>query len=163
MAFLLSPHVAMAQSPVPDANAAKSLQPSQSAAESSTPTPARPPVRELEIPAGTPLDIEAVYDVSSRHIKAGDLLSFHVLVPVRIDGVTVIDKYALVTGRVVQAKRGGHWGKAGKLTWIMQDVVALDLTRVPLRAQRDIRENQNTVKGTSHGGEVAARTIVFGA
>jgi hypothetical protein len=63
----------------------------------------------------------------------------------------------------VQAKRGGHWGKAGKLTWIMQDVVAIDLTRVPLRAHQDIRESQNTVKGTSHGGEVAARTIVFGA
>lgn len=163
IAMLLSHQVALAQSPVPDTNAAKSLQPSQSAADNTTPTATRPPIREIEIPAGTRLDIEAVYDVSSRFIKPGDLLSFHVLVPVRIDGFTVIDKYSLVTGRVVQAKRGGHWGKAGKLTWIMQDVVAIDLTRVPLRAHQDIRESQNTVKGTSHGGEVAARTIVFGA
>ena len=163
IALLLSHQVALAQSPVPDTNAAKSLQPSQSADDTSTPIPARPAIREIEIPAGTPLDIEAVYDVSSRYIKPGELLSFHVLVPIRIDGVTVIEKYSLVTGRVVQAKRGGHWGKAGKLTWIMQDVVAIDLTRVPLRADQDIRESQNAVKGTSHGGEVAARTIVFGA
>ena len=163
LTLLLSPRTALAQNPVPDANAAKSLQTSQSGADTSTPTPARPPIREIEIPAGTPLDIEAVYEVNSRYIKPGELLSFHVLVPIRIDGVTVIEKYSLVTGRVVQAKRGGHWGKAGKLTWIMQDVVAVDLTRVPLRAHQDIRESQNAVKGTSHGGEVAARTIVFGA
>jgi hypothetical protein len=162
--FLLST-ITLAQTAVVQTDAAKSLQPSQSGADTSTPTPtpARPPMREIEIPAGTPLDIEAVYDVSSRYIKPGELLSFHVLVPVRIDGVTIIEKYSLVTGRVVQAKRGGHWGKAGKLTWIMQDVLAIDLTRVPLRAHQDIRESQNTVKGTSHGGEVAARTIVFGA
>jgi len=77
--------------------------------------------------------------------------------------VTLIEPYSLVTARVVQAKRGGHWGKAGKLTWMMQDVVAADLTRVALTAHQDLPSGQNGISGTSHGGEVAARTIVFGA
>jgi len=37
------------------------------------------------------------------------MLSFHVLIPVKIDDVIVIDKYSLVTRRVVEARRGGHW------------------------------------------------------
>ena len=160
LAVLILPATTFGQSGAVQADAAKSLQSTQSAADTAPPIPAR---REVAIPGGTPLEIEAVYTVSSRDMKPGDLLSFHVLVPVRIDGVTVIDKYSLVTARVVKAKRGGHWGKAGKLTWIMQDVVATDLTRVPLLAYQDGGTGEHGVKGTSHGGEVAARTIVFGA
>ena len=85
------------------------------------------------------------------------------LVPVRIDGLTVIDMNSLVSARVVKAKRGGHWGKAGKLVWIMQDVFAVDLTRVPLTVHQELSGLQNQITGTSHGGEGAARTIVFGA
>ena len=85
------------------------------------------------------------------------------LVPVRIDGLTVIDMNSLVTARVVKAKRGGHWGKAGKLVWIMQDVFAVDLTRVPLTVHQELSGLQNQITDTSHGGEGAARTIVFGA
>jgi len=155
------PAATLAQSAAVPADAAKLIQPSQATANSETPT--QPQIRQIKLPAGTSLDIEAVYTVSSVDMQPGDMLSFQTLIPVKVDGVTVIDKYSLVTGRVVQAKRGGHWGKAGKLTWIMQDVVAVDLTRVPLQAQRDLPAGRQGVKGTSHGGEVAARTIVFGA
>lgn len=120
-------------------------------------------LRELKIPAGTPLDIEAAYMVSSLDVYPEDLISFRVIVPVKIDGVTVIEKSSLVTGRVVQAKRGGHWGKAGKLSWVMQDVVAVDLTRVPVQAQREDPVAKKEVKGTSHGGQVAANMIVMGS
>src|SRR5438270_123082 len=138
--------------------AVNSVQLSQ--AESSTSTKLR--ARELTIPAGTAVDIEATYSVSSRDMRPGDLLSFRVLVPIKIDGLIVIDASSLVTGRVVKAKRGGHWGKAGKLAWTMQDVVAVDLTRVPLTVQ-ELAGHESEIAGTSHGGEVAARTIVFGA
>ena len=148
----------------------QATQPSDPAAnsvQSSPPIASEPPAqsryRELKIPAGTQLDIETTYTVSSLDLTEGDLLSFRVLIPVKVDDVTVIDQYALVTGRVVKAKRGGHWGKAGKLAWTMQDVVAVDLTRVPLTGQRDIPAGQYGVTGTSHAGEVATRTAVLGA
>jgi hypothetical protein len=126
-------------------------------------TDAPPPIRELKIPAGTPLEIEAAYTVSSLDVRVEDLISFRVIVPVKVDGLTVIDRYALVTGMVVQAKRGGHWGKAGKLAWVMRDVVAVDLTRVPLQAQRDLPTASGRVTGTSRGGQVATEMIVFGS
>jgi len=149
-----------AQSARAPESASKPIQPSEFAAAISAPAP--PPPRELKLPAGTPIDIEATYTVSSIDFRPGDYLSFRVLVPVMIDGVTLIDKGSLVTGRVVEAKRGGHWGKAGRLSWTIQDVVAIDGTRVPLQAQKDLPAGRNGIKGTSHGGEVATKTVLMG-
>ena len=141
-------------------SATKPIQPSDSAAAPSA--PAQPPPCELKLPAGTSFDIEATYTVSSIDFRPGDYLSFRVLVPVMIDGITLIDKGSLVTGRVVEAKRGGHWGKAGRLSWTIQDVVAIDGTRVPLQAQKDLPAGRNGIKGTSHAGEVATKTVLMG-
>ena len=148
-----------AQSPAATTGAANSVQ----VAQRELPASLTVPARELKIRAGTPLEIEAAYSVSSLDVRPNDLISFRVIVPIKIDGVTVVERYSLVSGRVVQAKRGGHWGKAGKLSWAMQDVVAVDLTRVPLQAQIEGPEAKNGVKGTSHGGQVATEMIVFGS
>src|SRR5256885_1411587 len=129
---------AVSQSSAFSTTAGNSIQLSPSEAVTSTKLRAR----ELTIPAGTPVEIEAAYSVSSRDMRPGEFLSFRVLVPIRIDGVTLIDPYSLVTARVVQAKRGGHWGKAGKLAWMMQDVVAADLTRVLLTAHQNLPSGQ---------------------
>ena len=148
-----------AQSPAATTGAPNSVQ----VAQRELPASLTVPARELKIRAGTPLEIEAAYSVSSLDVRPNDLISFRVIVPIKIDGVTVVERYSLVSGRVAQAKRGGHWGKAGKLSWAMQDVVAVDLTRVPLQAQREGPEAKNGVKGTSHGGQVATEMIVFGS
>ena len=148
-----------AQSTSAPESATKPVQQSESAVAVSAPIQPR----EVKLPAGTPIDIEATYTVSSLDFRPGDYLSFRVLVPVMIDGVTLIDKNSLVTGRVVEAKRGRHWGKAGRLSWTMQDVVAVDGTRVPLQAQKDLPTGRNGIKGTSHGGEVATKTVLMGA
>jgi hypothetical protein len=148
-----------AQSLPPTSGASNPVQVSQP--DGAKPSPFQ--TRQLKIPAGTPVEIEAAYAVSSLDVRPEDLISFRVIVPIKVDGVTVIERYSLVTGRVVEAKRGRHWGRAGKLSWIMQDVVAVDLTRVALQARNDPAAGKNGVKGTSHGGEVATRMIVFGA
>ena len=150
LCYLLTATTVPAQSLANPAGATNPVQVSQS----DEPT-AAPQSRELKIPAGTPIEIETAYTVSSQYVRPEDLISFRVVVPIRVDGFTVVEKYSLVTGRVVEAKRGGHWGKAGKLSWIMQDVVAADLTRVPLEALHDGERNRMT--GTSRGGEVATQ------
>ena len=159
--LLLLCTVALAQSPATAGTAANPIQESQSLGTLAT-TPAST-FRELKIPAGTPIDIEAVYAISSLDARVGDLVSFRVLVPVKVDEAIVIGNGALVTGRVVKTKRAGHWGKAGKLAWTMQDVVAVDLTRVSLTANPDFPGGQQGVTGQSHGGEVATKTAVMGA
>jgi len=162
LAHLLMLTTIVAQSPAVSAGAANSIQPSQPTVASNEPS-VQAPARVLNLPAGTRLDIETAYTINSRDMRSGDLLTFRVLVPVKIEGADVIPMGALVTGRVVKAKRGGHWGKAGKLAWMMEDVVAVDLTRVPLTANPDIPLGQNRITGTSHGGQVAAEMAVFGS
>ena len=138
--------------------------------------------RAIVIPAGTPLEIESAHKIDSFQVQPGELLSFRVLVPLRIDGVTVIDQEALVTAKVVEAKRGGHWGRAGRLSWTLLDVLAVDGTRVPVRgddvtrskvqkladsgvpgANVDRQPKNASIKGDSHSGEIATRTAVMGA
>jgi hypothetical protein len=157
--------------------AEETIQPSQtSPATSNSPSA----LLEVKIPAGTSIEVEAAYTVNSIDVKPGERISFRVLVPVIIDGVTVIEKDALITARLTQAKRGGHWGKAGRLAWSMEDVIGADNSRITLALETTSRgdklwsleakgehseniKGQGSVKGTSHTGEVAARMIVTGA
>lgn len=155
------------------------VQPSQSPAPNSIPQPT--PGSVLTIPAGTPIEVQVAYTVNSLDMRPGERITFRVLVPIVVDGLTLIERDALVTARITQAKRGGHWGKAGRLAWSMEDVVAIDNSRVPLAPESASRnealwslenksakgsetvKGQNIVKGTSHGGEVATRAILAGA
>src|SRR4030095_16610046 len=97
------------------------------------------------------------------NVRPHDYVSFRVLVPVQIEGATVIEKDALVTGQILEAKRGGRWGKAGKLSWIMKDVVAVDLSRVPGQASKDLPDGRDRMSAISHGGEVSVRPAMLGA
>jgi len=170
--FLVSS--ASAQSP-PELSAAKeTIQPAQTFAAASLPGAA-----QLTLPAGTIIDVEVAHTVNSLEVKRGEKISFRVLVPIVVNGMTVIDKDALVTARVTDAKRGGHWGKAGKLSWSMEDVIAVDNSRVLLAPQSGWRsdklwslDNKNAsnetrmgdahIRGTSHSGEVAAMSVASG-
>ena len=155
--------------------AEQTIQPAQSSAVVET---APGPVSEITVPGGTPIEVQVAYTVRSVDVKAGERISFRVLVPIVINGVTVIAEDALVTARVTLAKRGGHWGKAGRLAWNMEDVVATDSSLIPLapetsarsdklwsletRTKTEAKPGQGSVVGTSHGGEVAAMTVVMG-
>lgn len=174
--FLLLVSTVGAQSAAVQPSAEQTIQPTQLSA----PDPNQPQsVSGLKIPAGTPLEVEVAYTVNSLDLKAGERISFRVLVPIVIDGVTVIERDALVTARVTQAKRGGHWGKAGKLAWAMEDVVAADNSRIPLAPETGARSEklwslepgqsssqpkmgEGRVTGTSHAGQVAAVSIASG-
>jgi len=160
VAFLL-PATILAQSAVGETSATKSIQEAQPIADTSAPV--KPARRELKIPAGTTLEIEVAYTVLSSNVRKYDFLSFRVLIPVKVDGVTLIEKDALVTGRVVEAKRGGRWGKSGKLSWVMLDVVAVDLSRVPVQPNQELPGGSDRISGISHGGEVAARAAIMSA
>ena len=160
-AICLGQFAVNAQTAPQQTEATKPIQESERSTDVSTAAARDKP--KVTIPAGTPLEIEAIHTVRSVDVRLNDYLSFRVLVPIKIDDVTVIEKDALVTGRVVEAKRGGRWGKAGKLSWILGDVVAVDLSRVPVQMSSDYPDNRKRIRGISHGGEVAAQAIVFGA
>jgi hypothetical protein len=114
-------------------------------------------IGSLQIPDGTLIEIEAPYRVNSKEFKPNDEISFRVINPIKINGVTVIEQGANATGRIEKAKRGGHFGKAGLLVWTMQTVTALDGSRVPLRTV------QERLRGDSKAAKVATQMVVTGA
>jgi hypothetical protein len=112
--------------------------------------------RRVKLPQGTPVDIEMAYTISSQEVRAGELISFRVVNPVLVDGVVVVEVGATATARVVKASRGGHWGRAGRIAWEMQDVTAVDGTRIPLASG-------GRLVGDSKGAKVATQMIITGA
>ena len=110
---------------------------------------------EITVPDGTPLEVESTFTVSSGEVQEGSAVSFTVVHPVKINGVTVISAGARATARVTKAKKGGSWGRAGTLAWEMKDVVAVDGSKIPL-------EFAKRTKGDSKGGTVATAVIVTG-
>jgi hypothetical protein len=111
--------------------------------------------QEIGIKDGTPITIQLASNLTSSTAKEGDLVSFIVVEPVIVEGVTLIPSGAPVTARVVAVKKAGHWGRAGKLSVALQHVVAADGSRVPLRMSKK-------VVGDSKGASVATATIVTG-
>lgn len=103
----------------------------------------------VKIPAGVRVELEMAHTIDSLTTRTNDLVSLRVVNPVVVEGVTVVAVGATATARVVRAERNGHWGRAGRITWELKEVTAVDGTRLPLSAT-------GHVVGDSHGAKVAA-------
>ena len=121
-------------------------------------TPATPAPRRVsvQVPVGTPVELETAYTINSQLVRAGDAVSFRVVNPVVVGGQVVIEKGATATALVTKAERGGHFGRAGRLAWMMKEVTAADGSRVPLQF------SGRTV-GDSKGAKVATSMVLTGA
>lgn len=113
----------------------------------------------VNVPDGTEIEIQLIAVASGEQLKVGDVVDFTVVRPIQVNGMTIFEKDAVARARITTAKRAGHWGKAGKLEWAMQDVLSTDGNRIPARfTQRQI--------GDSKGGTVAvaavATTVLLG-
>ncbi|HEV2704361.1 MAG TPA: hypothetical protein VGV59_00465 [Pyrinomonadaceae bacterium] len=124
-------------------------------AASRSTTPATTAVSPVKIPPGTPVELEAAFTFDSQRVRKGDRISFRVVNPVLVDGRVVIGVGATATARVTQAERGGHFGRAGRLAWSMEEVTAVDGTRVPLQMA-------SRLVGDSKGAKVATQVVVTG-
>jgi hypothetical protein len=106
----------------------------------------------VNVPDGTEIEVQLTNNASSEDLKVGDIVDFTVVKPVQVGGLIIFEKESSGRARITTAKRAGHWGKAGKLEWAMQDVMSVDGNRVPTRfTQRQI--------GDSKGGTVAVAAV----
>lgn len=110
----------------------------------------------VKIPANTPISIESAHNVTSATVKNGDTITFYVVSPVKIDGVTVIEQGALVNGKIALAKKARRWGRAGTFAWTFEEVFAADGKTIPLKTE-------SSLKGEGNKGEVAIKTAATAA
>ncbi|HVA16980.1 MAG TPA: hypothetical protein VMV59_04615 [Candidatus Dormibacteraeota bacterium] len=86
----------------------------------------------ITIPEGTQISARLADDVDSGQVHVGDHISMNVLEDLKIQGATVIQKGAIVMGRVTQAKGARKMGRGGKLDISFQTLTAADGTKVPI-------------------------------
>ena len=115
--------------------------------------PAGPPPVEMKVHDGIQMELELMSNISSKDAEEGDIINFTVVNDVIINGVIIIEKGAPARARIAVAKKSGRWGKSGKLGWAMQDVMAADGSRIPLRMEKKL-------SGDSKGGTVTTGVIV---
>ncbi|MBA2528213.1 MAG: hypothetical protein H0V18_20885 [Pyrinomonadaceae bacterium] len=120
-----------------------------------SPKPA-PQTAKVRIPVGTVIEVETASRISTADVDKGARLIFLVSRQVFVDNVLVIARGAVARARVIKSKRSGAWGRGGKLDWIMEDVLAVDGTRVPIQFS-------GQVKGTNRSAAVVAAAIITGA
>jgi hypothetical protein len=113
----------------------------------------QPAVTTVQVPDGTPVEIELKSTVSSEDVEPGSVVDFAVIQPVKVDGVTVIERGAPAKARIAAVKKARHWGRAGNLSWSMQDVQAVDGNRIPLRFEKGSA-------GAGSSGKVAVGVVV---
>lgn len=132
------------------------MAPNSSPADSQAANPSEmQQIVQMKIPNGLIVQVEAPFDINSQYFRKGDKISFRVVNPVKVEGIVVIAPGATATAQVSLAERGGHFGRAGRIAWTMQDVAAVDGTRIPLQAG-------GRVVGDSHGAKVATQMILGG-
>lgn len=118
-----------------------------------------PETVRLTLPAGTAVEIESAFSVSSANLEKGNRITFLVTRPVFVNGALGIARNAVATGRVVDIKKAQGWGRPGELAWEMEDVFAVDGSRVPLRVSESLKGN--TRVPTTIAGAAATAALVF--
>ena len=122
-----------------------------------TPTPeAAPPTARIQIPTGTVIQLEPAAPISSADANEGDKIKFLVSRRVLVNGVTVIERGAEASARVVKSRPAGSWGRGGLLGWVVEDVLAIDGSRVPIKLT-------DRLHGKSRRKAVVAAAIATGA
>jgi len=113
----------------------------------------------VRIPAGTELEVETVYPVSSANVKIGSLIRFQVTRQVLVNNMLVIPRDAIAVARIIRSKPAGRWGRAGMLAWEMEYVFALDGTRIPIQVSGWSKGNNRSA--AIAGGAIATGALVF--
>lgn len=86
---------------------------------------------DLTIPAGTPIAIRLQQAISSSSARSGDSFDAVLDEPLVVNGQTIADRGAAVTGRVVAARSSGHMNHSGYLRLTLVSL-ALGGKQVPL-------------------------------
>lgn len=114
---------------------------------------------KLTLPAGTTIEVETAFSVSSSDLEKGNRITFLVTRPIYVNSTLAIARNAVATARVVETSKAQGWGRPGSLTWEMEDVVAVDGTRIPIRVSESLKGS--TRVPTILAGAAATAALVF--
>ncbi len=116
-------------------------------------------VKTVKLPQGTVVLVETLYPVSSAIFKINNTIAFSVARPVFVDGALIIPRGTIARAKIVRLKKAGIMGRGGALTFEMEQIVAMDGTKIPVlltaAAEGDSR------KGVLAVGAAATSALIF--
>ena len=122
--------------------------------------PAESPILDLttpvKIPLGTIVEVETTRAFSSANLKVGAPITFLVTKRIFVNKILVIDRGAVARAHVVKVRRASGWGRPGMLAWEMDDVVAVDGSKIKINVT-------GTQTGQSRSAAVAGGALATGA
>ena len=119
-------------------------------------TEAAPERARVQIPAGTLVGLVPANVISSADVNNESPITFLVTRRVFVNEVLVIERGAVARARVIKTRRARGWGRAGTIEFMLEDVIAVDGARIPIRLS-------DHVKGTNRSKAVTAAAIITGA
>lgn len=105
----------------------------------------QPPAAILQ--DGTPMKLRLLNKLDSHTAKDGDEILFDIVNDVVVGGVTVLRRGSLATGVVTQATSSKTMGRAGKLSFTINDIQLRNGGKAPVRAF-------NRTSGENRAGEM---------
>ena len=143
-----------AAAPVP-APPAATVTPAPAPATIITPAVAPAPVTKVisVVPDGTEVDLKLAETISSARAMEGQRIRFKVAKDVVVDGYVVIQTGSLAIGTVTKASPKKWAGRSGKLEMSLQNVTAIDGTKIDLSGNRG-------GSGDSHVGRMVTGMVI---
>ena len=150
-----APHPAAAPVPAPPAATVTRPAPAPASATIITPAVAPAPVTKVisVVPDGTEVDLKLAETISSARAMEGQRIRFTVAKDVAIDGYIVIQTGALAIGTITKASPKKWAGRSGKLEMSLQNVSAIDGTKIDLSGNRG-------GSGDSHVGRMVTGMVI---
>jgi hypothetical protein len=105
------------------------------------------------VPDGTEVDLKLAETISSARAMEGQRIRFTVAKDVTINGYVVIPVGALAIGTVTKASPKKWAGRSGKLEMSLQDVTAIDGTKIDIAGSRG-------GSGDSHVGRMVTGIVI---
>src|SRR6185437_12664906 len=108
---------------------------------------------------GTVITVETLYPISSADFKLNNTIAFSVVRPVYVDGILLIPRGTIARAKIVKLKKAGSFGRGGELTVEMENIVAIDGTRIPVQLTAEAEGGNRT--GIAALGAAATSALIF--
>ena len=113
------------------------------------PVEEKPTTATVKVPTGLAIKVETLYPISSAKFKAGNSVALAVIEPVYVDGVLVIARNTIAWAKILKLRKAGNLGRGGSLTWRMDEIRAVDGSKIPVQLG-------GAASGTNNGPQMAA-------
>ena len=117
------------------------------------------PIKTVKLPRGTAVIVETLYPVSSADIQINNTIAFAVARPVFVDDALIIPRGTIARAKIVRVRKAANLGRGGALTFQMEQIIAIDGTKIPVQLTADTEGRNRT--GMMAAGVAATSALIF--